>query len=198
MVTLLGDSSGSRLDALVLVVCLLSISSRFWFLWTIYAYYGLFLLAIKSPWKMADFIARTLAKHFVSVRSGLSMKRGAQALVRGDGAEAVQFFQEAVNAKTEILKGTRNKTVAQAMVGLASAHKLAGDELTAASTLTEALDILQETDPSDPDIHIYMNNLGVLLRNTGQVCSTCIPKVFMNKNKIITRFSSFSLLNLYI
>lgn len=55
------------------------------------------------------------------------------------------------------------------MIQLASAYKLSGDEMTATNTLTEALDILQEKSPSDPDIYIHMNNLGVLLRNTGQV-----------------------------
>jgi Tfp pilus assembly protein PilF len=122
-----------------------------------------------STEKMADFVLRQLAKHFVSVRSGLSMKRGAQALVRGDGLEAVNYFKEAVSAKTEILKSSRNATVAHAMVQLASAYKLSGDEATATQTMTEAIDILQEKSPSDPDMYLYMNNLGVLLRNSGQV-----------------------------
>eukprot|EP00615_Pteridomonas_danica_P008536 CAMPEP_0114359562 /NCGR_PEP_ID=MMETSP0101-20121206/23114_1 /TAXON_ID=38822 ORGANISM="Pteridomonas danica, Strain PT" /NCGR_SAMPLE_ID=MMETSP0101 /ASSEMBLY_ACC=CAM_ASM_000211 /LENGTH=380 /DNA_ID=CAMNT_0001503175 /DNA_START=53 /DNA_END=1195 /DNA_ORIENTATION=+ len=117
---------------------------------------------------MTDFIFRNLAKHFPVVRSGYSMKRGAQALVRGDGIAAVNHFKEAVEVKTLILKSSHNATVAQAMVQLASAYRLSGDEKEATKVLTDALDILQETSPSDPDLHIHMNNLGVLLRNTNQ------------------------------
>jgi len=54
-------------------------------------------------------------------------------------------------------------------VNLAAAHRLNGDEFTAASTLTEAVDVLQTTiAPDEPEILVAMNNLAVMLRNTRQ------------------------------
>jgi|AntAceMinimDraft_5_1070358.scaffolds.fasta_scaffold49168_2 hypothetical protein len=55
------------------------------------------------------------------------------------------------------------------MVNLAAAQRLSGDEFTAARTLTDAVEVLQDTLASgDPEVPVAMNNLAVMLRNTRQ------------------------------
>lgn len=115
--------------------------------------------------------AEFLSSRLSFVRSGFALRQGHKALIAGDSEGAVKYFTEALQAKTDVLKTKRHPTVAKTMAHLAAAHRMRGDEATAAKLLEESIEILQEKAPNDEDIPINMNNFAVALRNSGKVVS---------------------------
>ena len=115
-----------------------------------------------------SFIAEFLASRFVGVRGGISLNRGARALAAGKAEEAVRHFEDAVEAKTAAMGTAKHPVVGRALTELAAAHRLNKDSDKAAAALVDAVEIFQEQMPTDPETAITMNNLAVMLRNSGQ------------------------------
>jgi tetratricopeptide (TPR) repeat protein len=115
-----------------------------------------------------SFIAKFFAERFVGVRGGMALNKGARALAKGDAAAAIASFEDAVAAKAAAMGTQSHPVVAQAMTQLAAAHRLNGDNDRAAEVLVDAVEIFQQKLPADPETAVTMNNLAVMLRNTGR------------------------------